>query len=155
MARRADQKSRTQLTAFANLVFIVDDTVDPENPPTFLSVGITNTGIMPLRIPYSHFVWKNVFQWRGYMLIRPMDGSPNEWFPQKHYPIEIAPRASETLYLSSETMFLDEAKRMKAANASFLGKLGIRFIRAYVQTDDGAWFRVKLAKQVRDGWRQA
>ncbi len=63
------------------------------------------------------------------------------------------PRASETIYLSDEAMLQSEAKRMQA-NASFLDRLRVRFIRAWVQTDDGGMFRVKLAKNIREVWWQ-
>jgi hypothetical protein len=156
LAWRADRAARTRLKAFANLKFILDKTgtADSNDARTFLAVTITNIGNWPLRIPMDYFNWMNPLQ-RGYMMVLPMDAVRNKWFPVKQYPLEIAPRASETFYLADEAMFLAEAKRMKAADDSPVARLGFRFIRAYVLSDDKSLFRVKLSKEVRAGWRKA
>ena len=76
----------------------------------------------------SFFSWKAPLK-REYMSIVPsMDFNPSSrWIGQKRYPVEIAPRASETFYLSDEATFWSEAKRMKA---TFLDRLRFWFIRA-------------------------
>ena len=70
---------------------------------------------------------------------------------QKKFPIEIAPRASERVFLSDVAMLEAEAKRMKAT-ISFFRALRLRFIKAVVATDDGRLFRVSVGDKVRDVW---
>ena len=71
------------------------------------------------------------------------------------YPLEIAPRASEPFYICDRASFQSGAEQFLGVNNSFLDRLRFRFIRAWVETDDGKMFRVKLSKEVRDIWRSA
>ena len=145
------RSTRTRLKASANLLFIVHETVDPKNRPGFLTVSIANTGNMPLRIPFAFFTWKVPFT-RHYMLVNPMDGyGGHKWIPQKQYPVEIKPRASETFYVSDEAVLHAEVKRMRQ-DARGVSRLLFSFMKANVHTDDGRRFRVKLDNQVRKVW---
>lgn len=153
LALLAARSGRTRLKATADLVSIAHDKADRKNPPSFLTVRITNCGNMPLRVPVSFFSWKAPLKCEYMSIVPPVDFNPSgRWIGQKRYPVEIAPRASETFYLSDEATLWSEAKRMKA---TFLDGLRFWFIRAWVRTDDGIMFRVKLPKSVRDVWRHA
>ena len=70
-------------------------------------------------------------------------------------PLEIAPRASEAFFICDKAQFQAVAKDILRANNSYLDRLRFWLIRAWVQTDDGKKFRVKLSKEVRDIWRSA
>jgi hypothetical protein len=153
LATLAVRANRTRLRATADLIAILThETV--ENPPSFLVVTITNRGKWPLRIPTAFFHWKTPLKRECMTVFPPFDCIGNAWIARKTYPVEIAPRSSETFFLSSKTTLQSEAKRMRAANNSFLDRLRGRFIRARVQTDDGMTFRVAVAKGVRDVWRR-
>jgi hypothetical protein len=146
-ARRAD---RTQLSAFANLITIFHPTIDPETAPEYLRVRITNQGKWPLRIPASFFYWKVPFK-REYMMVRPRDLTASRVIAAKGYPIEVAPRTSESFFISELATFKQEVKRMLGAN-TFVDRVRFRFIKGFVQTDDGETFRVKLSPEVRQVW---
>jgi len=155
----ASRAARTRLRATGSLKCFYHPTLDPTKPPTVLAVTVTNTGSMTLRIPAGFFMWKALLK-REYMTQPPMEF--NQTFPyfailgEPHsYPVEIAPRASETFYICEKAGLESEAKRMLRANKSFLDRLRFWFIRALVQTDDGKMFRVKLSREVRKIWRRA
>jgi hypothetical protein len=139
LAWRANRADRTRLKAEAHLGLIAS-TIE-KSASTFLSVRITNQGRWPLRITANFFCWKVPFK-RGFRGVIPLDLTGSPLIPQKHYPTEISPRASADFYIS-------EVKRMRGAN-TFADRLRFRFIRAFVQTDDGETFRVKLSPAVRE-----
>jgi hypothetical protein len=146
---RAD---RTKLTATADLYAIYDATIiDPESAPKFLKVIIRNHGKLPLRIQAPFFGWKLPFRGEAMMII-PLDllGS-SPLTPRKHYPTEITPRTSETFTLHDLATFKQEAKRMRGA-PTFARRIRFRFIRAFVVTDDGAKFWVRIMPSVRRVW---
>src|SRR5262249_29762103 len=146
-ARRAD---RTQLRAVANLMTIFHPTIDPKTAPEFLTVSITNQGKWPLRIPSTFFYWKVPFK-LGVMLIMPLDLASSRWIPKKNYPTEVAARTSESFYISDLPTFQQEVKRMRGAD-TFADRIRFRFIKGFVQTDDGETFRVKLSPEIRQVW---
>jgi len=157
LARRAD---RTRLRAFASLMTLVHPTIDPKTAPEFLRVSITNEGKWPLRIPASFFYWKIPFRRAHRVVLLPLDlavgqqfwkNAPSDWIPKKTYPREVAPRTSESFFMSDLATFKTEVKRMRGAD-TFADWLRFRFINAFVETDDGKTFRVKLSPDVREVW---
>jgi hypothetical protein len=115
-----------------------------------LKVSITNTGKSPLHIPSAFFYWKVPLR-REVMQVRPLDLTGSSLIPPRHYPSVISPRASADFTISDVDTFEQEVKRMRAAD-SFADRLRFRFIRAFVQTDDGETFRVKLSPKVGEAW---
>jgi hypothetical protein len=132
-ARRADQ---TKLKAVATLVY---DTIDQESAPLNLQVTITNRGKFPLRA--RSFFWKLPFGDE----IEPTKLVDS--YVERRTPIEIAPRASDTVTLFNRDTLKCLAKRMRGA-ATLADRLRVRFVRVYVETDDGQRFRVKLSSKV-------
>jgi hypothetical protein len=126
-------------------------TIDPKSAPKFLTVRITNDGKWPLRIPSVFFYWKVPFKRREHVVITPLDLAGSPWIGKKDYPTEIAPRTSDSFFISDLATFKQEVKRMRDAD-TFADRLRFRFIRAFVQTDDGETFRVKLSPTVREVW---
>ena len=146
-AKRAD---RTRLRAFANLMIIFHPTIDPKSAPEFLRVSITNEGKWPLRIPAFFFYWKVPFK-RERIVVTPLDWTGSPWIGKKSYPTEVAQRTSESFFISDLATFKQEVKRMRGAD-TFVDRLRFHFIRAFVETDDGETFRVKLSSDVREAW---
>src|SRR5260221_5270400 len=58
LASMAQRANRTKLKAYLNRSFIMHSSIDPNNRPKYITVGITNTGVMPLRIPLASFHWR-------------------------------------------------------------------------------------------------
>jgi hypothetical protein len=118
-------------------------------------VHITNLGTLPVHIPFGFFNWKPPLKRHDYWTVNAMDAyGGNEWIVQKRYPREIQPKASEIFFLSDLETF--EAVAQERLNkASALDRLRFRFMGAIVLTDDGAMFKVKLRKQVREVWSRA
>ena len=132
---------------------IMHDTITGPDYPTYVTVDVTNLGIIPVVIPMSFFFWRVPFK-HGFFLVTPMDYSQEDsWVPQKRYPIEIKPRSSQSFYLSGIDVFLQQA-RDKFVGRTFLERLRYRFLRASVRTDDGKMFNVKLDKSIRHEFRK-
>jgi hypothetical protein len=146
-ARRAD---RTRLKAHADIMLIFQSDIDPKDAPEFLTVSITNQGKWPLRIQANFFYWKAPFK-REYMIAQPLDRVGSDWIPKRSYPREVAPRTSESFYICALPTLRQEAKRVRE-RPTFADRLRFRFIKAYVQTDDGRTFRVKLSPAIRQVW---
>jgi hypothetical protein len=120
----------------------------PNDRPRFLQVTIRNQGKLPLRITASFFYWKVPFS-RQVWLNPPLDLSGSALVPSKHYPIKIDPRTTEIVTISDLATFKKEAKRIREASSV---RIRLRFIRAFVFTDEGAKFKVKLSRQVRQAF---
>jgi hypothetical protein len=146
-ARRAD---RTRLRTFANLMVMAHPAIDPKTAPEFLRISITNQGKWPLRILAMFFYWKVPFK-RERMVIMPLDMTGSALIHKKIYPIEVAPRTSEHFFISDLATFEQEVKRVRGAD-TFANRLRHRFIRAFIETDDGETFRVELSPEVRQVW---
>jgi hypothetical protein len=85
------------------------------------------------------------------MLVEPFDRTSTGPWQWREYPVEIAPRTAETFTITDLEKLEQEAKRMRGAD-SFADRLRFRFIKAYVLTDDGDAFRVKLSPNIRQVW---
>lgn len=120
--------------------------------PTFLALHITNKGVMPLRIPFSALYLRTPFK-RSFLLLPPADSdaggrSMDSILPGKTYPVEVAPRASASLYYADP-----EALRARLAEdyvkMKWHEKILFRFTRIKVATDDGKVVTVRMDKRVR------
>jgi hypothetical protein len=70
----------------------------------------------------------------------------------RRYPTQVAPRTLESFYISDLATLRHEAKRVRDRPDNFADRLRFRFIKAYVQTDDGQTFRVRLSSRIRQVW---
>src|SRR5262249_1458091 len=131
LARRAD---RTRLKATADVWMHI---ISRDNTPKFLQVTIRNVGKFPVRITASFFYWKVPFS-RDWLHVPPMDLYSNPVGPHKHYPIKIEPRTTETFTRWDLATFKKEANKIREASSV---RIRLRFIRAFVFTDDGAKFK--------------
>lgn len=147
LAVSAKRSNRTRLRANASFSIIMHATIDPKNPPRYLTVSVTNVGIMPLRIPFAFFHW-HVRLRRGTFMVTPHDYSARDpHVPQQQYPVEIAPRASHSFFLSEARMFRKEMRRIMSGPYA-VGRLGLFLMHAIIVSDDGQRFHVKLDKSV-------
>lgn len=148
----SQRASRTRIKAGAAMSIIMHDTIGP-NYPTYVTVDITNLGIVSVEIPMNFFFWRLPFK-PGFFLVTPMDYSNEDpWVPQKRYPIEIKPRTSQSFYLSEIDLFCQLAQE-KFVGQTFLERQRSRFLRAMVRTSDGKMFDVRLDKSIRDELRK-
>jgi hypothetical protein len=58
----AHRANKTRLTARLFLTVILEDGVPPDQRPEYLTVSITNAGMMPLSIPFAFFFWRLPFR---------------------------------------------------------------------------------------------
>jgi hypothetical protein len=146
LARRANQ---TKLRARLYIAQLIQQGIDRRNPPEYIVLSITNTGILPLRIPFAFFYWKIPFR-RSLMLIRPLDSfqGADPHLPSRPYPIEIRPRTSETIYLRTLHFARDNFKEMRQGKNRAMRFLS-GFMKAKVTTEDGRTFNLKLSKDIR------
>lgn len=140
--------NKTHLKAYVSIRRMVHATIDNENPPRYLIACITNTGLMPLRIPLSFFHWKAPLH-RGTWSILPHDYSAEDpLVPQQKYPVEIPPKATHSFFLSNLGTLQQNLGRMLCDEGK-ISKLQLFFIRAKIISDDGLWFTVSIDNGVR------
>jgi len=145
----SQRENRTRIKAVVSATIIMHESVEAADYPSYVSVEITNKGILPVMIPLSFFHWRVPFK-RGVWLVMPMDYSQGDpWVPQRLYPAEIAPRSAKIFYLSGLETFRNEC-RDKFIGSSFLDRFRFRFLRARVRTDDGKLFNVKIDNSFRN-----
>jgi hypothetical protein len=142
----SQKASRTRVTATVAIHIIVDSTIQREQYPEYVMVSVTNIGIMSAALPFAFFCWKVPFA-RDWMLIYPLDFDGDKWIQKRRYPIEISPRRSTSICLSEIKMFRENLD--KIINTHYFGWLRMRWLRAYVFTEDGHKFRVKLDRSIR------
>jgi hypothetical protein len=147
LAYRARRADRTKLKATADLWTIVV----PNDTPKFLQVTIRNVGKFPVRITASFFYWKVPFS-RNWLSMGPLDLYGSPLIPRKNYPIKIDPRTTETFTLWDLATFKKEAKKIRETSSV---QIRLRFIRAFVFTDEGAKSKVKLSPHVRQTFSEA
>jgi len=147
LALATRRSSWTRIKANASLSTIFHATLEGEPKPEYVTVSITNVGLMPAIIPFSFFHWK-VPLMREYWMINPWDYIQHDpWVPKKVYPAEVMPRASATFFVSEMSAFRRTMLDSFARTRYFRWRL--YWIRALVRTDDGMIFRVKLDKSLR------
>jgi hypothetical protein len=128
-------------------------TLAGREPPTYLTVEVSNLGIMPALVPLSFFRWKKPFN-RGVWVVNPLDFSAtDEWVPQRTYPIEVPPRAAKTFWLQTIGQFREQIVASGSIGATRWERARHPFLSAIAITDDGRMFPVKLDKTVRQELR--
>jgi hypothetical protein len=147
LALLAHRSSRTRIKAWVNVSFIAHQTLEGKPKPEYLTVRVTNIGLMPVSISMGFFQWKLPFH-REYWQITPWDYARHDpWVPQRVYPTEIKPRSSQTFFLQDIATF--RSTMAESLQPIWLARWRIRFIKAIICTDDGQLFEAKLDKEVR------
>jgi hypothetical protein len=145
----SQRANRTRIKAVASATIIMHESIEAPDYPSYVSVDITNRGILPVMIPLSFYHWRAPFK-RGAWLVMPMDYSQgDDWVPQRQYSVEILPRSSKVFDLSTLEMFRDECCNQFVGN-NCLDRCRFPFLRARVRTDDGKLFDVKIDRSLRD-----
>jgi hypothetical protein len=147
----AHRANRTRLKAAASIKFIFHETAT-QPYPEYLYVNLTNIGILPATVQFSFFYWRLPFA-RGLMLISPLEFYGDNWHPKRAFPVEIGPRRSVSICLSSIHMLRKTLGELSASG--LLNHIRLRFMKAYVATDDNKTFKVKLDRSVRKEIRLA
>ena len=147
LALVAQRSSHTRIKARAAVSTIVHVTLQGKPKPRYVTVKITNVGLMPVTIPFAFFNWKLPFR-REYWTVEPWDFSQHDpWVPKRDYPAEIKPRGSANFYLGEMALFLSAMSEMFNEVRHLRWRLC--FIKAIVVTDDGKIFKVRLDKAFR------
>jgi hypothetical protein len=143
LARRAH---RTRIRVSLSISTIQHSSLKGKEKPRYLTVSIINLGSLPASIPFTYFRWKLPFA-RLDWFITPWDYTPHDtWVPQRKYPFDVAPRKSETFFVSD----VDQMRRVLHGIAKDAWpRWRFRFLRARVLTDDGIFFRAKIDRSVR------
>jgi hypothetical protein len=145
----AQRTNRTKLTARIYVADIVLQGVEPENSPQYITVSITNTGTMPLRIPFSFLYWKMPFQWRIVHLVVPLDSfGGDRHIRQRSYPVSIEPRSNERFYVGTPEL-VRESMVEKWQKYRWRLYFLRRFIRFMVETEDGYRYKATMSVELR------
>jgi hypothetical protein len=148
VAIASQRANRTRIRAYASIIVLAHQTIDRTQAPRYLTVDVTNHGLLPAVIPLSFFIWSVPFR-RVRAAVLPWDYSANDkWIAQKHYPIEIKPRNSQTFFLSDLSMFREGISQNFLKPNSLINRILLRFLRARVETMDGRRFNVKLSDTI-------
>jgi hypothetical protein len=143
----SQRASRTQIKARVSVMVVLHSSLEGKPTPTYLSVEITNIGILAAVIPLSFFRWKVPF-YPGAWILNPLDFSAtDEWVQQKQYPVEIQPRHAKNFTLQSIDGFR-EMTRSNFIGKTFFERIRCRFLGAIILTDDGRIFKVSMDKSV-------
>jgi hypothetical protein len=142
LARRAH---RTRIRVSLAISVIQHSSIQGEKP-RYLTVTIRNLGTLPASIPFTYFRWKLPFS-RADWFVTPWDYTAHDtWVAQRKYPSEVAPRKSETFFVTD----VDQMRRVLHGIArDAWPRWRFRFLRARVLTDDGIYFRAKIDRSVR------
>lgn len=147
LALIAQRTHRTRIKANASVSFIDHETLKGKPKPEYITVMITNLGLMPVVIPFAFFHWKFPFK-SDYWMVNPWDSAQHDpWVPHRQYPVEIRPRHSQTFFITEMSTFKETMTDMfLRARPSWWRA---RFIKAIVVTDDAKIFKVKLDRPLR------
>jgi hypothetical protein len=117
--------------------------------PTYIVAHIVNIGTVPVRIPFSFFLWK-MPHWRNRgMLVNPLDAyQVDKLVPQREYPVELPVYSSESFFVSEFEAFKVETAR-SLETLSALDRFLFRFASVFIRTDDGTLISARLGKRLR------
>ena len=148
LAFLAYRGNQTKLRASAYVGVIMHETIGPQNPPEYLMVLITNTGVMPLSIPFAFFHFRIPLR-RGFALVTPLDYSQeDEHIPQRRYPFTVEPRTNEAFCIAAWPSMRQSIAKMRLAQPRWRRPF-FRFTRALVFTSDERRFRAELSDDIR------
>jgi hypothetical protein len=149
----AQRSKRTHLHASVTKTQIVQAGEAPQDRPRYISVDIVNDGDFALRLPFSFFSWRIPFSGE-FATVNPHDYyGIDAILPAVPYPVEIAPRASHKANVSNLATFRETMMEMMEG-IKWFPRLRLRFIQAYVVTEDRGIFKAQLTKNNRDELEQ-
>ena len=115
---------------------------DVKNTVEYVTVHISNVGLMSVSIPYQLCYIKKPFS-KKLLVVGTMDSKHNNQslVPQKNYPVKIEPNHSEIFFVS-------DLESLKKGLDQF-GFFSRFFIGFYVSTGDGREFKAKMSGALR------
>ncbi len=152
LASAARRANNTRLRARVQKSVLVSESLGPQRP-TYVTVNITNTGILPLRIPLSFFVLKVPFKRTNWLMMVLDSFGTDRLIPQKRYPVEIAPRANGSFYVGEVATFRKSFQEM-VMSTNGVTRFLFRFARVLVVSDDGLRFKATIDENVRQELKQ-
>jgi hypothetical protein len=144
--------NRTKLVATAHIMRVVGGGIGKDERVRYLTVSITNTGVLPLRIEFGFFGWRIPFDRIVYQVV-PLDHTGDQIYPKISYPVEIAPRSSHRACLSDYQTFVSEMQRHRPKLNWWRHAL-YPYQRAYVWTSDGRRFRARINRDLKKELRR-
>jgi hypothetical protein len=115
----------------------------------YITATITNTGILPLRVPFAFFYWQLPGQKNASVMVNPLDAyATDELVPQRQYPVELLPKATDPFIVSDFATFQATFAEM-LREQNFIKRVLYRFVHLTILTDDGRRFRAKIGKDLR------
>jgi len=148
LAGMAQRSNRTKLEADGFIGEVHSEAVDPKTHPRYLVVSITNTGLLPLRIPYGFFYFKIPLR-RALSGVLPLDSTGAErYLPRRTYPVPLASRTTEPFYITTEERLYAEFEKLWKIEPKWRKPL-FRFMGGLVVTDDGRRFKVTLTRDIQ------
>lgn len=147
LALVAQRANRTRLEATACIGEIKGGTVQTEAPPRYLTVTISNMGLLPLRIPFAFFSFKIPLR-RGCLAVLPLDAAGDAFLPKRIYPVLLQSRTKEWFSLTTERKLYDSLAEAWRNEPNWRKPL-FRWMHAVVVTEDARRCKVNLPKDIR------
>jgi hypothetical protein len=143
IARSARKATNTRLRARLQTEVIKRNALSKY--PTYVTISITNTGILPVRIPISYFQLKVPLRQKNWII----EHSPNELLiPPRKFSVEILPHATEKFYPVEINSFRDTFHKI-VRTAGWGTRFLFRFVKATVVSDDGMRFTAIVDRDIR------
>jgi hypothetical protein len=148
LALIAQRSSHTRIKVHVSARVIMHPSLIGKPKPEYVTASITNVGNLSAHIPFSFFHWKIPFNGGRSWMVNPWDYRQHDpWVPLRHYPAEIKPRGSMTVFLSDLAGF--RTTMAEAFNDVHHFRWRLRFIKAVAVTEDGRIFKVKVDKKIK------
>jgi hypothetical protein len=143
----ASRSGKTRLVAYISKTVITDVRTDAR--PEYITAAITNTGTATLYIPLSFMLWTRPYRRNsGWGLGFPLEyWATDPKIPQRKYPREILPKASEQIMICDIATFR-QTMRECLKSQSWLGRFIFKFARITIQATDGSSFRAKISTEI-------
>lgn len=149
LARRAH---RTNISATLSMSVIQHSSLKGKEKPRYLTATITNNGMLPASIPFTYFRFKLPFSRTDWFIVPWDHTAHDQWISERKYPFEIAPRKSETFFVTDTSQLRSLLHKITEESRP---AWRFRFLRARVLTDDGMFFKAKIDRSVRKELRAA
>jgi hypothetical protein len=143
----AIRATRPRLKARVSIMCVIDQNKRSNSNPSYISLRVTNTGAVSIRLNQMCFSWKvggEANEWAS----RPMDEHGDENVAARKYPILLQPNTSEIIMLSRTEQFFEDARKMFGVAKLSKVRNMKKQLHAYVHTDGVSSFRAEVSQSI-------
>jgi hypothetical protein len=145
----AKRNGKPRLKADVGLKIIIHgDGRSLRTAPAYVTVQLTNTGTMPVRLHSTFFSWRMSFM-RTAWLVMPISEQGDGIIAQHAFPFVLQPWTSVTIFLTSLERFRADIMPAIFNNGRFGRRITGWLLSGIVYTDDGSQFRTTFGNSFR------